>query len=86
MSKERLPFSLAYFGSLALTLFFAIGVSRNLFPWDLTDGKLRTTIGTLVAAIIQVSVSHSKSRGSLMFRLALYCHISPRTSPVELRR
>ncbi|KAK1922778.1 Got1/Sft2-like family-domain-containing protein [Papiliotrema laurentii] len=40
MSKERLPFSLAYFGSLALTLFFAIGV--------------RSTIGTLVAAIIQV--------------------------------
>ncbi|GFZ47116.1 hypothetical protein JCM24511_04858 [Saitozyma sp. JCM 24511] len=39
-STERLPFSLAYFGSLALTLFFAIGV--------------RSTIGTLVAAIIQV--------------------------------
>jgi hypothetical protein len=28
MSRERLPFSLAYFGSLALTLFFAIGVSH----------------------------------------------------------
>jgi hypothetical protein len=26
-SKERLPFSLAYFGSLGLTLFFSIGVS-----------------------------------------------------------
>lgn len=26
MSKERLPFSVAYFGSLALTLYFALGV------------------------------------------------------------
>ncbi|KAI9636962.1 Got1/Sft2-like family-domain-containing protein [Dioszegia hungarica] len=40
LSAERLPFSLAYFGSLALTLFFAVGI--------------RSTIGTLVAAIIQV--------------------------------
>jgi hypothetical protein len=41
MSKERIPFTLTYFGSLGLTLFFAVG--------------LRTTIGTLVAAIVQVS-------------------------------
>lgn len=41
MSKERLPFTATYFGSLGLTLFFAIG--------------LRSTIGTLVAAIVQVS-------------------------------
>ena len=40
ISSERLPFSLAYFGSLGFTLFFAIGV--------------RSTIGTLVAAIVQV--------------------------------
>ncbi|KAK8844064.1 hypothetical protein IAR55_006858 [Kwoniella newhampshirensis] len=40
LSPERIPFSLAYFGSLFLTLFFAVGV--------------RSTIGTLVAAIIQV--------------------------------
>lgn len=26
MSKERLPFSVAYFGSLGLTLYFALGV------------------------------------------------------------
>ncbi|ORX39349.1 Got1/Sft2-like family-domain-containing protein [Kockovaella imperatae] len=39
-SSERLPFSLAYFGSLALTLVFAI--------W------LRSTIGTIVAAIVQI--------------------------------
>jgi len=41
MSKERLPFTATYFGSLGLTLFFAIG--------------LRSTIGTLIAAIVQVS-------------------------------
>ncbi|WVF65402.1 hypothetical protein IAT40_000129 [Kwoniella sp. CBS 6097] len=50
LSPERLPFSLAYFGSLALTLFFAIGI--------------RSTIGTLVAAIIQV--------GALLSYLAAY--------------
>lgn len=41
ISKERLPFSIAYFGSLALTLYFAIG--------------LRSTIGTLIAALVQVA-------------------------------
>ncbi|WWD21282.1 hypothetical protein CI109_105766 [Kwoniella shandongensis] len=40
LSPERIPFSLAYFGSLFLTLFFAVGI--------------RSTLGTLVAAIIQV--------------------------------
>lgn len=40
LSAERLPFSLAYFGSLALTLWFAVGI--------------RSTIGTLIAAIVQV--------------------------------
>ncbi|RSH85906.1 protein transport protein sft2 [Apiotrichum porosum] len=40
ISAERLPFSAAYFGSLGLTLVFAI--------------YLRSTIGTLVAAIVQV--------------------------------
>ncbi|WWC63865.1 uncharacterized protein I303_106470 [Kwoniella dejecticola CBS 10117] len=40
LSPERLPFSLAYFGSLGLTLFFAVGI--------------RSTLGTLVAAIVQV--------------------------------
>ncbi|KGB75947.2 SFT2 domain-containing protein [Cryptococcus deuterogattii R265] len=40
LSPERLPFSLCYFGSLGLTLFFAIGI--------------RSTIGTLLASIIQV--------------------------------
>ncbi|ODO06146.1 SFT2 domain-containing protein [Cryptococcus wingfieldii CBS 7118] len=49
-SPERLPFSLAYFGSLILTLFFAIGI--------------RSTIGTLVAAIIQV--------GALLSYVAAY--------------
>ncbi|WOO81469.1 Protein transport protein sft2 [Vanrija pseudolonga] len=50
VSPERLPFSVAYFGSLALTLFFAIGI--------------RSTIGTLIAAIVQV--------GALLTYLAAY--------------
>ncbi|CAJ0905951.1 9592_t:CDS:1, partial [Entrophospora sp. SA101] len=28
-SRERLPFSIAYFGSLVATLYFAIGVNLN---------------------------------------------------------
>jgi len=28
MSQERLPFTATYFGSIALTLYFAVGVSR----------------------------------------------------------
>ncbi|KAK4687683.1 hypothetical protein P7C73_g2430, partial [Tremellales sp. Uapishka_1] len=50
LSPERLPFSLAYFGSLGLTLFFAVGI--------------RSTIGTLVAALVQV--------GALLSYLAAY--------------
>ncbi|TDL27116.1 SFT2-domain-containing protein [Rickenella mellea] len=40
MSKERLPFSFAYFGSLGMTLYFALG--------------LKSQIGSLIGAIIQV--------------------------------
>ena len=32
MSGSRLPFTAAYFGSIALTIYFAIGVSKRLFP------------------------------------------------------
>lgn len=56
-SAERLPFSLAYFGSLSLTLFFAVGVSyaAPLPSVDVvTDTQVRSTLGTLVAAIVQV--------------------------------
>jgi hypothetical protein len=31
LSKERLPFSLVYFGSLGLTLYFSIGVCVSTF-------------------------------------------------------
>ena len=41
-SKERLPFTAAYFASLGLTLYFAVGV--------------KSYIGSLVFAIIQVTV------------------------------
>ncbi|ORY28771.1 ER-to-golgi vesicle protein transport Sft2 [Naematelia encephala] len=50
LSAERLPFSISYFASLGLTLFFAI--------------YLRSTIGTLIAAIVQV--------GALLSYLAAY--------------
>lgn len=74
-SAERMPFSLAYFGSLGLTLFFAIGVSfhfhyitflnsnvpcctlvgtRRRSGLKLILKQVRSTIGTLLAAIVQV--------------------------------
>jgi len=31
LSTERLPFTATYFGSIALTLYFALGVSSILF-------------------------------------------------------
>ena len=40
-SRERLPFTAAYFGSLGATLYFAVGV--------------KSYIGSLVFAIVQVS-------------------------------
>jgi Got1/Sft2-like family len=40
LSKERLPFSVAYFGSLALTMYFALGP--------------RWTLPALIAAIVQI--------------------------------
>jgi len=54
-SAERLPFSLAYFGSLGLTLFFAVGAScpYSRVRIELMN-QVRSTLGTLVAAIVQV--------------------------------
>jgi len=40
LSKERLPFTMTYFGSLGLTLYFSIG--------------LKSYLGSLIAAIVQV--------------------------------
>lgn len=65
MSQQRLPFTAAYFGSIALTLYFSIGV--------------RSTILTLFAAIIQlaallwylVSYFPMGSQGKLHFMVVL---------------
>lgn len=35
LSTERLPFTATYFSSIALTLYFAVGVSRCLVPCEL---------------------------------------------------
>ena len=64
LSAPRLPFSCAYFGSIALTLYFSLGV-RIMIPMTAVHGttlahtanpldyKLRSTILTLLAAIGQ---------------------------------
>jgi hypothetical protein len=80
-SKERLPFSLAYFGSLGLTLFFSIGVSRAESGPELGAGdvasradrtwyvlglQLRSKILTLLGAIVQVSPREQGCRWTIL--------------------
>ena len=60
ISTPRLPFTAAYFGSLGLTIYFSIGVSRlprlAIIPqFALTCLKLHNTILTLFSAIIQLA-------------------------------
>lgn len=33
MSGPRLPFTAAYFGSIVMTIYFAVGVSRDIPPF-----------------------------------------------------
>lgn len=44
MSKDRLPFSVAYFGSLGLTLYFALGVRPVVLSTtrELTDPEMNS--------------------------------------------
>jgi hypothetical protein len=67
LSIPRLPFTAAYFGSIGLTLYFSLGVSQIsqlLFVMtsssqspaaDILDSQLRSTILTLISAIIQLA-------------------------------
>ncbi|KAJ9104492.1 hypothetical protein QFC21_001988 [Naganishia friedmannii] len=54
MSKERLPFSIAYFGSLALTLYFSLGVAALLtylaayFPGGITTLRYGGQMGKFI--------------------------------------
>ena len=81
-SAERLPFSLAYFGSLALTLYFSIGVSRQLYSphglnSKLTPARFSLTLGHLLIAPIQdphlTRSDHADRRSS-----GIHCEILPR--------
>jgi hypothetical protein len=59
VSQERLPFTATYFGSIALTLYFALGVSQSqsvpIRLRKLTHAQLQSTILTLLAAIVQLA-------------------------------
>lgn len=60
-SGPRLPFTGAYFGSLALSIYFSVGVSCRPFvcyirlQQQLTTTQLQSTILTLFSAIIQIA-------------------------------
>jgi len=58
-SKERIPFTCAYFSSLALTLFFAIGVRADSSDSYITHRRLcliqrRAYLPTLLCALVQL--------------------------------
>ena len=59
VSKERLPFSIAYLTSLGLTLYFSLGVrplnSSISFLRSLTlETQIQSYLGSLIGAIVQV--------------------------------
>lgn len=59
VSKERLPFSVAYLASLGLTLYFSLGVSSPLLSTTCLSTNTRVTqahsyLGSLIGAIVQV--------------------------------
>jgi hypothetical protein len=59
ISKERLPFSVAYLSSLGLTLYFALGVRHSLGsirPHDHANSveQPHSYFGSLIGAVVQV--------------------------------
>jgi hypothetical protein len=57
ISKERLPFSVAYLSSLGLTLYFALGVRHgSIVHLDRTDSVAQphSYFGSLMGAVVQV--------------------------------
>lgn len=62
LSGNRLPFTAGYFGSIFLTLFFALGVSHTLcwpcaYGWDniIDIFQVHSALLTLMAAIVQLA-------------------------------
>jgi len=60
ISGARLPFTGAYFGSIAMTIYFAVGVSGTTSGTDIlmrfsnTAIQLQSTLLTLMSCIIQL--------------------------------
>ena len=60
VSKERLPFSIAYLTSLGLTLYFSLGVSCSFLSYVnriKVDTQAHSYLGSLIGAIVQVRCS-----------------------------
>ena len=60
ISKERLPFSIAYLTSLGLTLYFSLGVSCPFLSYVnhiKVDTQAHSYLGSLIGAIVQVRSS-----------------------------
>ena len=52
ISGARLPFTAAYFGSIALTLYFAIGVSTSIYSDFLLSPQRTTRLGSLPFCVL----------------------------------
>ncbi|KXT17726.1 hypothetical protein AC579_3607 [Pseudocercospora musae] len=84
VSQERLPFTATYFGSIALTLYFAVGVSRPLtspFVGTLRS-RCHTTITytpfTYTACVDNIFVADARSIMRRMHTLAAAPSMTPR--------
>lgn len=85
VSKERLPFSLAYVSSLALTLYFSLGVSGQLVHPAV---PLTISLLPLGSLIHRVSCMRHRPSRSSSYYIASYIqpqprlfHLSPTSSP-----
>jgi hypothetical protein len=69
LSGSRLPFTAAYFGSIGLTLYFAVGVSL----WRFVDNTIITTFYTY--PISKLSGPLPFVRSCPFFSLIPQCHV-----------
>jgi hypothetical protein len=92
ISKERLPFSVAYLVSLGLTIYFAVGVRRELDPRVREAHRLfpqaKSYIGALLCGIVQVCLVLQPfwdATPDLLNRWWHWYHTSSRTFPEEFK-
>ena len=77
VSKDRLPFSAVYFGSLGLTLYFSLGVCITILDLDYVltflGCQAHSWLGSLVSGVVQVCHDERVVRSSFIFVMTGGC-------------